>query len=253
MHRDLCGYRFADRHWRFSQTRARALASALDYPQTDVLPPTLAFSAELDGGIVDQMLSLTGLGAHQLLHGEQHFVYHRPLQPEQDYLVSGHISQVQRKGSLQLWRKDTLLEDDQGRRVCAMRSIYVGLDNPTGPGQAQPLQSESAPLATGPRLDAARIAAFARASGDLNRVHLDSEVARQAGHADVFAQGMLGMGLLGGLLLGEPLRAFGVRFVAPLPVNEQPLLYRLSRTDTPLLLTSAEGLLRVKGYADTVT
>lgn len=253
MHRDLCGYRFAERHWRFSEARASALARVLDYPQTGELPPTLAFSADLDGGIVEQMLRLTGLGAHQLLHGEQHFVYHQPLQPEHDYQVSGHISQVQRKGGLQLWHKDTRLEDDRGRLVCAMRSIYVGLDNPTGPGQAQPLQPESAPLATGPRLDAERIAAFARASGDHNRVHLDPEMARRAGHANVFAQGMLGMGLLGRLLLGQPLRAFGVRFVSPLPVNEQPLLYRLSQTRMPLLLTGAEGLLRIKGYAETVT
>ncbi|WP_109481225.1 MaoC family dehydratase [Paraburkholderia sp. C35] len=61
------------------------------------------------------------------------------------------------------------------------------------------------------------LALFAGASGDHNRVHIDTDYARKAGMPDVFAHGMLSMAYLGRLLTGwvdqRQLRGFGVRFV----------------------------------------
>lgn len=250
MSQDLRGHQFAESYWRFSAARAAALAKALDYPvETDQLPPTLAFSADLDGGIVDQLLALTGLGEHQLLHGEQHFEYHRPLQPDTGYRVCGVITDVQRKAGLQLLHKQTQLLDEQDRLICTMRSIYVGIERPIGPRPAPALGDAAGEAQAGPLLDSARIAGFAQASGDHNPVHLDPAVARRAGHADVFAQGMLGMGLLGSLLLRRELCSFGVRFVSPIPVNERPQLYCTGGATKSLLLASSQGDLRIKGYA----
>jgi acyl dehydratase len=57
---------------------------------------------------------------------------------------------------------------------------------------------------------------YADASGDLNPLHLDREVAQQAGFEDVIAHGMLGMALLGRLITEHvahrELLAFGARF-----------------------------------------
>jgi len=61
------------------------------------------------------------------------------------------------------------------------------------------------------------LALFAGASGDHNRVHIDTDYARKAGMPDVFAHGMLSMAYLGRLLTRwvdqQQLREFGVRFV----------------------------------------
>ncbi|EUC17153.1 Acyl dehydratase [Burkholderia sp. YR290] len=61
------------------------------------------------------------------------------------------------------------------------------------------------------------LALFAGASGDHNRVHIDTDYARKAGMPDVFAHGMLSMAYLGRLITRwvdqRQLREFGVRFV----------------------------------------
>lgn len=60
------------------------------------------------------------------------------------------------------------------------------------------------------------LALFGCASGDLNPVHLDLDVARRLGLPDVFAQGMLGMAWLGRMLTNwapqSRLRRIDVRF-----------------------------------------
>lgn len=62
----------------------------------------------------------------------------------------------------------------------------------------------------------AMLALFGCASGDLNPVHLDLDVARKLGLPDVFAHGMLGMAWLGRLLTNwvpqSRLRSLDVRF-----------------------------------------
>ena len=246
----LSGYRFADSQWSFGIERALALADALGQVPNDArLPPTLAFSADLDGRIVDQLLQLTGLGAHQLLHGEQHFHYHRSLQADARYRVCGVLVDVQRKSHFQLLHKHTRLLDERAEPVCEMTSIYVAIEAPEGPKRAPSLALDLGDGWPGALISHERIAAFAAASGDDNPVHLDPAIARQAGHPDVFAQGMLGMGLLAGHIPPGNLQRFGVRFVSPIPVNEQPRLHLQDGASPALFMTGKDGQLRIKGYA----
>ena len=67
-----------------------------------------------------------------------------------------------------------------------------------------------------PVVDRTMLALFAGASGDHNRIHIDTDYARKAGMPDVFAHGMLSMAWLGRLLTQwvdqRQLRSFGVRF-----------------------------------------
>ena len=67
-----------------------------------------------------------------------------------------------------------------------------------------------------PPVDRTTLALFAGASGDHNRIHVDTDVARRAGMPDVFAQGMLGMAWLGRIVTGwapqSQLRRFDARF-----------------------------------------
>ena len=81
-------------------------------------------------------------------------------------------------------------------------------------------------------------------------MHLDPAVARRAGHPDVFAQGMLGMGMLGGLLPSTRLRRFGVRFISQMPLGDQPSLYQAGTTSRKLVLANGKGDVRISGYAE---
>ncbi len=69
-----------------------------------------------------------------------------------------------------------------------------------------------------PALTRERIAAYAEASGDSNPLHLDPGFARQAGFADVFAQGMFVIGLMAQAVTDAVppgrLRELSTRFVA---------------------------------------
>lgn len=69
-----------------------------------------------------------------------------------------------------------------------------------------------------PPITRTTLALYAGASGDHNPVHIDIDVAKQAGMPDVFAQGMLSMAYLGRILTNwQPqarLRKFSNRFAA---------------------------------------
>jgi acyl dehydratase len=95
-----------------------------------------------------------------------------------------------------------------------------------------------------------QINTFALASGDPNPVHLEPAIACRAGHADVFAQGMLGMGMLGALLSAASLRRFGVRFLSPIALGDQPRLYQTGTRLRELVLTNEKGNIRIRGYAE---
>ena len=68
------------------------------------------------------------------------------------------------------------------------------------------------------------LALYAGASGDHNPVHIDTDYARQAGLADVFAHGMLSFGVLARVVTqwaGQArLRSFGARFVSITQVGD---------------------------------
>lgn len=89
------------------------------------------------------------------------------------------------------------------------------------------------------------LALYCGASGDHNPIHVDSDFARSAGQADVFAHGMLSMAYLGRLLTNwvpqQALREYGVRFVAVTQVHD-----RIRCTGTVVEKFEAEGERRVR-------
>lgn len=248
----LTGHRFADCSWSFTPQRVSALNLAIGLaPDCTEPAPTLAFSADMDHRVVDRLLALTGLGAHQLLHGEQHFHYLQPLQPGRLYSSSAELTEVIKKPRFSLLHKKTLLHTADGSLACEMLSVYVAVPVPGMPSEGPELGVQDAePVQTAMPISREQIAAFARASGDDNPVHLEPVIARQAGHPDVFAQGMLGMGLLGALLPGSRLRRFGVRFLSPMALGDQPRLYQTGTQSRELLLANAKGRIRIRGYAE---
>jgi 3-hydroxybutyryl-CoA dehydratase len=75
---------------------------------------------------------------------------------------------------------------------------------------------------------ATHIVRFAGAGGDFNPLHHDDAAARAAGFGGVIAMGQLQAGILAGFLSDwvgiEHLRAFEVRFVAPVSVGDVLIL-----------------------------
>lgn len=74
---------------------------------------------------------------------------------------------------------------------------------------------ELRPVVKGP-LERRQFVEYGEAAMDANPIHTDEEFARQAGYESVFAQGMLGMGFLGQMLVENAgvgnVRRFKVRF-----------------------------------------
>lgn len=77
-----------------------------------------------------------------------------------------------------------------------------------------------------PPISRTTLALFAGASGDVNPIHIDIDVAKSAGLDDVFAHGMLSMAYLGRLLTNiapqQQLRSFKVRFASFTPIYGSP-------------------------------
>jgi acyl dehydratase len=107
------------------------------------------------------------------------------------------------------------------------------------------------------------LALYGPASGDLNPIHLDIDVARSVGLDDVFAHGMLSMAYLGRLLTNwvpqGRIRAFAVRFAAITPVHARPTCTGRvvsveqvdgeRRADLELAVTLADGTVTLTGTA----
>lgn len=122
--------------------------------------------------------------------------------------------------------------------------------------------SELPPLEL-PPITRTTLALFGPASGDLNPIHLDIDVARSVGLDDVFAHGMLSMAYLGRLLTNwvpqDRIRTFAVRFAAITPVHAQPTctgrvvaINKIDgerRADLELAITLADGTVTLTGTA----
>jgi acyl dehydratase len=107
------------------------------------------------------------------------------------------------------------------------------------------------------------LALYGPASGDLNPIHLDIDVARSVGLDDVFAHGMLSMAYLGRLLTNwvpqDRIRTFAVRFAAITPVHARPTCTGRvvsveqvdgeRRADLELAVTLADGTVTLTGTA----
>jgi len=114
-----------------------------------------------------------------------------------------------------------------------------------------------------PPITRTTLALFGPASGDLNPIHLDLDVARSAGLDDVFAHGMLSMAYLGRLLTNwvpqNRVRSFAVRFAAITPVHAQPTctgrVVSIDQVDgerrvgLELAVTLADGTITLTGTA----
>jgi acyl dehydratase len=212
------------------QIEAYARAAADDNPRYaagpgQVAPPVFAvvpaFPSLIGGPVADPELGLEDPLA--ILHGEQGFVFHRPLRPGEEITLAPSLERVEDKGRNALLMTAVSMSH-RGEPVADLAATIVVRGG--GSGHARPRSAPAVPAApprplfeVASRVDEDMPQRYAAASGDHNPIHLDDRVARAVGLPGRINHGLGTLALVAGRLLdrlagGEPerLRSLRVRF-----------------------------------------
>jgi acyl dehydratase len=172
-----------------------------------------------------------GLDLSRIVHGEQRFIYHRPIQVGDQLSTLGWLSSMMEKGPNELFTLSLRTVDSEGTRVMDQEVVCVSRGtarvpprNPAGPDSPPPPMPDRPPdVARQVRLPENITYAYAKASGDHNRIHVDPNFARKAGLPGVIVHGlcMLAVAAQGAIeeLAGGDVnlvRSLTVRFSRPL-------------------------------------
>jgi acyl dehydratase len=101
-------------------------AQAAGYPDIPA-PPTFLFAAELDSGVIDQLLVDLEIPIVKVLHGEQSFTYHRLVFAGESITVQSVISDIyaRKNGALEFVVKTSRATNQHGNLVAELRSVIV--------------------------------------------------------------------------------------------------------------------------------
>ena len=211
-----------------------AVARARGHPSLP-LPPTFLFCLEMAGPRPMEVYERLRVDYAHVLHGEQHFVYHRLAFAGEALHFKPRIADLYEKkgGALGFIVRETRVEASDGAPVADLRSVLIvrppqpenGHPTPRTPRAAVPAADGDLPgLVAGP-ITRHQLGLYAGASGDYNPLHIDIDHARQAGMPDVFAHGMLSAAYLARMLTrrAEPaaLRRLSVRFTAITHIGDE--------------------------------
>jgi acyl dehydratase len=106
-----------------------AAAHAAGYPSLPV-PPTFLFCLEMEGPKPMEAYERLGIDYAHVLHGEQHFRYHRMAFAGETLRFAPRISDRYEKkgGSLKFFVRRTRVEAEDGSAVADLRSVFVVRD-----------------------------------------------------------------------------------------------------------------------------
>ena len=174
------------------QIAAYAEASGDDNPRYRIGPDQIAspifgvvpgFDALIMGPTTDPEL---GVGNPlMIVHGEQRFVYHRPLRPGEPLTLQPTLEAVEDKGSGATFVTKVAVGTDDTPVLDLYATIFVrgggsGTPRPKGEKPAPPLRGELIGTFTCYVADDMP-QRYAPASGDHNPIHLDEDVAKAVG------------------------------------------------------------------------
>ena len=103
-----------------------AAAHAAGY--TDIpAPPTFLFSADLDSGVEDRFLKDLQIPITNLLHGEQSFIYHKPVCAGDTVTVRTVISDIydKKNGALEFVVRKSSAVNQRDELVAEFQSIAI--------------------------------------------------------------------------------------------------------------------------------
>lgn len=144
----------------------------------------------------------------QVLHGEQEYVYERPVCVGDSLTVRHRIASIRQSRGMALMTIEQLSDTADGARAITgkatviVRDIIPGESAAGAPSASKPPKvREGEPLPTLTKtVTQAQIDAYADVSGDHNPIHVNPEVARSVGLDGTIAHGMLSMAFAGHVL-----------------------------------------------------
>ena len=201
----------------------------------DVAPPS--YAGALLFAVAPQLINDPDVGASTrvLVHTEQRFVWHAPLEIDAPIRVTGTVTRVRARGAVNFVTLDTAVVGDGGPLLDSTSTFLMGSEAaaPPGPDEGEPEvtvggEQDQTPSGVelvpgGPlgemrcgasRLDLVR---YAGASGDLNPIHFDHDAARNAGLDGIVVHGLLMTAWLARMAAGtsqlsDPLADMKLRF-----------------------------------------
>ena len=101
-------------------------ARAAGHPSLPI-PPTFLFTLEREHSHRFDYLQMLGADLHQVLHGEQSFVYHKVIHAGDTVIFEPRIADIYDKkgGALEFIALETVAKDKQGAPVAELRSLIV--------------------------------------------------------------------------------------------------------------------------------
>jgi acyl dehydratase len=105
----------------YHEEEAARAAGHPDLPAVPTFPIVLSFRA---GQVVYGDPAL-GLDYSRVVHGEQEFVYHRPIHAGDRLLATGKVAAVEAKGRHELLTLQTEVTTEAGEPVCTVRATLL--------------------------------------------------------------------------------------------------------------------------------
>ena len=144
----------------------------------------------------------------QVLHGEQEYLYERPIGVGDSLTVRHRIASIRQSRGMALMTIEQLCDTTTGERAVTgkatiiVRDIAPGETAATAPAASKPAKErEGEPLPTVTKVvTQPQIDAYADASNDHNPIHINPEIARSVGLDGTIAHGMLSMAFAGQVL-----------------------------------------------------
>jgi len=222
-----------DEHFEVTRERIAEYAAATNDPipahrSGDIAPPVFAIVPVFESMMMPTVDVLPVELVPRVVHGEQDFVFHRPIKPGDKLVSRGKM--IGYEGLENGTRAAVFLEcrTEAGELVneqyvtCFVRGFDAGkrIGNLTPSHRFDEQLRQQAPVAKiTQHIDDDQTFRYAPASGDPMPIHLDEEVARDAGLPGIIAHGLCTMAFTSWAVLTEVagsdvarLRRFAVRF-----------------------------------------
>jgi acyl dehydratase len=203
--------------------------SEIDYCYEKALKVIPTFAAAALGDFTSLLAGVSGFNPAGVLHGEQEFIFHRPIPPEGTLITEGAIvhcfDKGRDKGALVVAEFDTR-QSGSLTLFTSVVTMFARLDGGFG-GSDAPKKTlpfpDRPPDAAVQSAPAADLPLIYRLSGDTFGLHADAEAAQAAGFEKPIMHGLCTLGhacraLIGRLTPGFPerVRRIGCRFTRPL-------------------------------------
>lgn len=123
----LVGRRYEAKPFDVTEASIRAYREAVgdDARRGDEAPPTYAMVYDYDAYWQLWQDQEVGMDVAHLVHGEQRFVFHRPVRPGDRIAATGRLSSVSRRGDMELVSFEVTSRDARDEPVSEATALFI--------------------------------------------------------------------------------------------------------------------------------